>query len=50
MLKFYIGTDKMIKYDPEKSVLKYEIRDEIEVKESDFKLFCSEFYDISERK
>jgi len=39
-----MGTDKTIKLDPAKSVLKYRVGEEIKLKEADFMLLSSAFF------
>ena len=39
-----MGTDKTIKFDPAKSVLKYKVGDEIKLTEADFKLLYKAFF------
>ncbi len=42
--------DKTIKYDPAKSVLKYQVGDEIKLNEADFKRLSSAFFADIESK
>jgi len=45
-----MSTDKTIRFDPAKSVLKYRAGDEIELNEADFRLLSSAFFAETERK
>ena len=48
--KNIMGTDKTIKYDPAKSVLKYQMGDEIKLNEADFILLSTAFFGEIESK
>jgi hypothetical protein len=45
-----MGSDKTIKYDPAKSVLKYKVGDEIKLNEKDFELISEAFFAEIEKK
>jgi len=45
-----MGVDKTIKYDPESSILKYKVGDEIKLSEAGFLLLNKAFFDEIESK
>jgi hypothetical protein len=45
-----MGTDKTIKFDPARSVLKYKVGDEIKLNEAHFVLLSKAFFAEIERK
>jgi hypothetical protein len=45
-----MATDKTIKYDPAKSVLKYKVGDDIKLNEEDFELLSKAFFAEIEKK